>query len=393
MRIALVSNCASYVPHPTGYGVSVTLWGILTGLMEHGHNVDVYSLVRDRDEIPDGHLTHLQNFGIKSVVISPASAADPSVLSSAMQEVGLPDLILCYTVGALCMVQHPELAYIPTVCITVDLDHLLPLYRRQYQCRGIPISYPEMTQLHRQAQEIKDAHLPLLRSCAKVISYASHHSRWLTQMGVNSTYLPMPVSDSFYPGWYRTLGSLPENDKPRIALAGHLRGIATMSGLYFLVEEVLPHLDLDRYEFRICGSDELDPGLATRFRPYPQVQFLGYVPDIQREIMESDLFLCPTPIELGFRTRLAEVMSLSGCIVAHSANQLGMPELEDGINCYLSSSGWDMASLIRELSKEREREVRWRMGRNARLTYEENFLPSVTVGKLVAELETTSGGN
>lgn len=387
MKVALIST--HYMPHPTGYGVSVALWGILHGLLERGHSVFTLTIAKEHPEsVGRERMAAMAEIGCNGVVLGPLDKVSPALVESTLLE-EQPDVLVCYTAGALSYVMAPGLESIPKICITVDLDFQVPFYRRQYVNRSVPITYAELASFHTKAMEVKSGFLSLLRTADVVIEQARHHADWMNQMGIPAQYVPMTVPDPAFPGWRRNLEDLPQNPKPRVLLAGHIGGIATMSGLYYLVEDVFPGLNVDEFEWRIAGADSLTPDLATRFRPYPSVKFLGYVPDIHAEILSSDIFFCPTPIDLGFRTRLAEVAGLGGCIVTHSANALGMPELEHGVNCYMATSGFGLGTALGCLAMEENREHRLELGNNARTTYERHFAPDQSSSKVAAIVERT----
>jgi len=144
--------------------------------------------------------------------------------------------------------------------------------------------------------------------------------------------------------------------------------------------------DIDDYEWRVCGGDVLISDLQQRFKMYPQIEFVGYVGDIRKEILQADIFLCPTSIPVGVRTRLVEAMSLGSCIVAHSANGLGQPEFENGINVLLSETGLGIASLIKYIANSQDDKIR--LGHAARETFEREFCTAKSAGRVVDKLET-----
>ncbi len=232
-------------------------------------------------------------------------------------------------------------------------------------------------------KQAKDLLIPLLKDCAKVGNFCSHHAEWLREQGVDCDHTRMAIFDSAYTGWRRRWEDMPQNPKPRILLAGHINGIATLSGLFYLSEDILPHMDLSKYDIHICGGEIPRPDLVTRFKNYPSIIWRGFVPDIRKEILQADIFLCPTPITLGLRTRLIEIMSLGGFIIAHTGNSAGMKELVHGENCVMADTGEGIANLIEEYSNNPEE--RYRMGLKARETYEEYFAPDVA-GKFMVEM-------
>ena len=101
--------------------------------------------------------------------------------------------------------------------------------------------------------------------------------------------------------------------------------------------------------------------------------------------MQADIFLAPTPITLGLRTRLIEAMSLGSCIVAHQANQPGMPEMRDTLNAMLGVTGEGIARLIDQCAGDPA--MRYRLGHNARNTYEECFSPEKAGGIMADMIE------
>ena len=67
------------------------------------------------------------------------------------------------------------------------------------------------------------------------------------------------------------------------------------------------------------------------------------------------------------------------------AEAANLPELRDGVNCLLGGSGREIAEAI--VRAVRDPELRLRLGRAARTTYEETFHPSVAGRAIVERLE------
>ena len=248
------------------------------------------------------------------------------------------------------------------------------------------MSYAHIGALYKSCVAYKDQYLPLLKSCTKVGNFCAHHAEWLQEQGVDCDHTRMAILDSAFPGWVRAPEDMPKNDKTRILLAGHMIGIATMSGLYFLTEDIMPHLaNKKKYDINVYGDDAITPDLQTRLKAWPDIKLNGFIPDIRKEILQADIFLCPTPIPLGLRTRLIEVMSLGGFIICHEGNTIGMPEIVNGVNAAVGSTGKEIADLIKKYSNEPEE--RYRMGLAARETYEKYFSPEVAGGVMVDMIE------
>jgi len=376
--------CPNDVPYPTGGGQRENQAAILAEWLGRGHTAQI--IYRLEHATPD-ELTWLG----KQPGVSVAGADEPEDI----QRIGddfAPDVI--FGLGALSVgwggLINPTT---PRVCFSGDPSHLIPMLRRQYELRSVPLSYGELVALHNQAMELKSRYLPVLKGCAAVMCGAAQSVAWYRSMGVACEYIPNSVADPHEAGWRRGPADWPQNPKPVILQAGHLQGIATMSGLYFLAEDVLPHLhDVASFEWRVCGAQTLTVDLTTRFKPWPQVNFTGYVEDIGKEFADCDIFLCTTPEAVGVRTRIIEAMAHGCCVVAHAVNAVGQPELEDGKNILLGETGGDIARLIERAAFWPK--LRMDLGQAARETFERYFSPAQSQGRIVDRLEwAASAGN
>ena len=231
--------------------------------------------------------------------------------------------------------------------------------------------------------------MQLLSGCEAVGFFAAHHAEWVRKNGVPAClYLRTPVPDVTGPEWesLRSIG-LPRH-KPKILMIGHLKGTATLSGLYLFAEEILPLLE-ERlgpggFEVHVVGDYALPPDLA-RLLAKPSVRLRGHVEPADQEFLSSDVLLVPTPIELGCRVRILVGWSFGCCVVAHEANAHGIPEMVHEKNALVASDGQGLADgIIRAL---RDSSTRRRLGVNGRRTYEQEFAPSVAGARIAAELE------
>ena len=101
------------------------------------------------------------------------------------------------------------------------------------------------------------------------------------------------------------------------------------------------------------------------------------------------MVLVPTPIRLGVRVRILTAFSYGACVVAHSANALGIPELEHGENVLLGRNARELAdSVARAIA---EPELRRRTSAGARATYERFFAPPAAAGPIERILERIGG--
>ena len=359
------------VPHHTGGGVAESSWATLQELRLRGHQVLVLT---EHASSQPAVAEALRQAGAEHSV---ATAEE----RQAVVEAWRPDAIFALSVSSI--VPFDILPQVPRLCVVGDLDHQVPLYRRQYYARAVPLNYPELANLHKRAIGIKAAVSPMLKQCHTVVASCRHHSVWLESQGIPNQFIPAPAVDPKQKGWVRPLDSYPSNPCPRISMAGHLQGIATLSGLYFLAEDVMPWLLSDdgmRCEIRIAGAERLYQDLATRLMPYLDpsgpVTLLGYVEDIQAEMMQSEICLVTTPIDLGVRTRIIDAMALGCCLVIHQANLAGFAEgeLMPGENCLVGATGLEIMEALKTAADDPE--LRIRLGQNARQTFEKCHLDS-----------------
>lgn len=228
----------------------------------------------------------------------------------------------------------------------------------------------------------------LLSSCQSVAATAAHHAEWFSRNGVGGCkYLPNIVPDWGGENWAERRRNAPRNGKLRIAHLGHVEGTATRAGLHLLATETLPTLERELgegFEVHIYGKGRLSPEVEKKLQR-PSVHVRGFVDDIVSELLRADVFIVPTPIELGIRVRIPYAWSVGCCVVAHRANAAGLPELEHERNALLAASGKGLAHEIARLYYDPD--LREKLGYEGRRTYETAFSHQVTTRKILREIE------
>jgi hypothetical protein len=412
MRIAFV---ASDIPNREHGTVTYSSLLLLQGLRERGHDVSTILLLPSRSAFGDDAtrarwLSELAESGHQAVVV-PADVPPPSYgrvgrlrrlavpfAEDAFPHHGLhplvehelararPDATLVYLgFDALAATDGSRAA--PRFAFMGDPAHLPPRHRRRFEGierRGIAEWLWRIENRHH-----RRAVMGLLRRSDAAAVNAAHHAAELRRDGLTHVrYLQTPIDDWGGPEWAREKTELESKGPLRIALMGHLRGTATLTGLAFLADRVLPALDERKgsngYEVHVCGSGSLPAGLAQRL-DHPAVRLRGFVPDVVRELRQSHVFLVPTPIDLGARVRIASAWSCGACIVAHTANSRGIGELEHGRNGLLGDSGPALAEQI--VRAYDDPELRARLAAGGRATYESSYAPAATVPRVEAILE------
>jgi glycosyltransferase involved in cell wall biosynthesis len=229
----------------------------------------------------------------------------------------------------------------------------------------------------------------LLRGFASVGVFSGHHAEWARRHGARAWYAHYPMPDLVGPDWRdrRTAGQA-EPGPPRILMIGHLRGIGTISGLHLFVPEILPaltqELGPDGFEVHVVGGQDPPAAFVDGLR-HPAIRLRGQIASPEHEFFSAHVLLAPNPTTTGASARILSGLTFGSCVVAHTDSVVGVPELAHGSNSLLAPDG---AGLAREtLVALRDRELRERLGDEARRLYESSFSPPVAAGRIVEELE------
>jgi glycosyltransferase involved in cell wall biosynthesis len=186
----------------------------------------------------------------------------------------------------------------------------------------------------------------------------------------------------------------PPNERPRILMIGHLRGIGTISGLHLFVPSILPRLTEalgpDGFEVHVVGGHEPPDEFREGLR-HPAVLLRGQIDRPDDEFLRADVLLAPNPTTTGASARILSGLTFGSCIVAHSDSVIGIPELAHGDNCLLAPDGPGLAAAT--LKALASPELRTRLGARARRLYESAFAPEVAATRIVRELERIEGHN
>jgi glycosyltransferase involved in cell wall biosynthesis len=267
----------------------------------------------------------------------------------------------------------------PVMTLFGDPYHLPPLYRWWYtkEQRSLRLNVKEGLGPVR----IYLAQVPrlrrMMRACSVLGATAAHHSKWFSRVaGRPCLYLPSPVEDRAGSDWRERRARMHPNSPPRILAIGHLGQTVTIPGLKLFVRQVLPRLDQEfgpeGFEVHFIGSvtdapRELLEAAARR----SNIRLRGIVDPIDDELLRGDVVLALNPVRLGNRVRIATAFAFGCCVVSHTANRFGMPELRHEENLLLAEHGPQIArELIRAL---RDPALRQRLGDGGRRTYERDY--------------------
>ncbi len=393
MRFLLIDS-PGILPYMTGSGNRLIRWSLVAGLRECGCEVGmvVFDTKADRQD----HMVMLEQ--ARQVL----SQVDCSLwyfrrdsISKGQQEVGRiaegfkPDVVCLYGVEPI-QISSLLPSTIKRVVMSIDLQYLPDIYRGLYLLRyherknKLPILKYFVQRLIMAWRLRKDI-LESYNKVDRVINHAANHANWLRdRLKVSCLYVPNPVMPLANPPSEGIKAQRP----PKFILLGGVGGIATLSGLYYFANAVLPHLrkpiSKGTIEVHLIGKGELEPKLEKKFRMAGILQ-RGFVEDLGEELNSTWALLVPTPIRLGFRTRILDAFRHRLCVIAHDANAAGFLELQHGKNCLLAQSGSEFASQILEIATDEA--LRNRLSEQAYLDFETNLSAPVVCKKIITFIQ------
>lgn len=418
MRVATVF---AGLPNPWRAGGPLTHWATLGSLVEAGHDVVFCALPWEDEQRRDAKLEALAELGVRvreverprvaaaengrwgarasylrslawpdDLVLFPDSAlAEPLAAAIEAED---PDVVLAHAtpaISAAAGLPRPKLALTsdPPGLSRRLRTQLAPTYAWRLGRDELLYRLGATTFAHRADRRF----LELLRGFDSVGVFAAHHAEWARRHGVPAWYASSPIVDAAGPEWRERRAAAGRGSVPRILMIGHLRGISTISGLQVLVDDVLPRLTAelgpDGFEVHVVGDYEPPESLRAGL-DQAAVRLRGHVEPPDDEFLRADVVLVTTPIRTGPRVRILTAFSFGCCVVAHSANRLGIPALAHGENVLLGESG-RLAQLTIEAL--RAPTLRDRLGTAGRRLYESRFTPERAGGRIAEELERVAG--
>lgn len=417
MRVALVTHA---LPQPSSNGGPMTCWAIIKTLIERGHHVTVFSLLDPTDPFSTpARQAVLTSLGVTLVPVPvsgyvgdlmgrrlnkwlqllrpqvatfyPSAALAPRMQQLLEREE--PDVIFAYHYVALAATHGLRVA--PRVAGAADLWHW-PSLKRWTQMKPAATRFYISFTLTTLAGLLIYPRLmaELLNDCEVKGCFGAWDAAWLRRHGVpDCRYFQSPILDACGPAWQALRDAAPARRKPKIVTAiSHLGATSTSAMLHMLATQVLPRLERmlgpDGFEVHVIGEGQPPKALA-KMLPRPSVILRGRVEPADPEFLSADVLLIPTPIVLGLRLRIITGMSFGCCIVAHTNEALNIPELIDGQNALMASSGAGLAEAV--VRAIRDPALRRQLGVNARKTYEAHFHPSVAGNRMAVELERVAG--
>lgn len=406
---------ANSLPNPEGgHGCPVMSWAMVQWLKEAGHEIHVCAFsptAAEHEPLRERGRQYHQELGIPLHELALPAAFTPSnwppaqalrrVFSPRLSDywgVAMaqqsdwrrlvenikPDAFWLYSTDAVALA-HNTFPKIPRLASLIDLEHEARALKRDFRAQGL------RNAVRNQLETRQDRALPellgvMLKPCEVVVEHSITATQWLNERGIAARYLPNPVNVTLLAqDWYAERSRLlAQTSVKKILMVGHLRGVATRTGLRLLVQEILPHLERLRpapdWEIHIVGGGELLPELQAQLTSHPRVKLRGFVPDLTAEYQQAYLTLVAVSEKIGFRTRLVEAFAHHAPCVVHVNNRYGMPELLDEQNSLLADTGRGLAERMAGLLNDAA--SRQRLEQAARATYDQHLSNQVVMTQM-----------
>lgn len=400
-RIAIIT---SSLPNTFHGGGALTSYGVVKSFIRNNFNIYIITWKLDLEK-ESKTIKHLENMGVNIYVLAETKkqklrnvfgmvsgyfphALHGKEIKNILKKIK-PNILFMYHWEALAGVY--KIKDIPKIGIVGDPFNLPQLYRIKFDSKWNIFNKRKRILknflLRIYGKKKRKIMVNLLNSCDISGAFAYHHSKMLKEWGAKEcSYFQTPVPDPFINKVRKE--NLP--NKLKILLLGHLKGIATLSGLEFFAKNLLPTLKKDmgsnNFEVHIVGGYFNDmPDKLKLLLNHQEIKIRGHISPIDDEFLSSHLLLVPTPIELGIRVRIITSFSFGLPVVAHYANAKGIPELKNGENSLLADNGKDLVNHIVNIYKDNN--LREKLIKNGRKTYEESFSIETAGWKIINNVE------
>lgn len=267
-----------------------------------------------------------------------------------------PDIVYCYGHEAADIANRARGDY-KIVATFYDPPHISSRYKRWVELRygdikaKLNVLRRVFGTYSRWRLHLSDE-LPALASSDVLISHSYNHGL-LYQARLKRPLLYFPNPLEVVPKLTRQVS----RDTPTFLLAGSVASTVSLTGMYFFAHEVLPNIIEDlragRMRIHAVGGGKLSQDLEF-LKSVPNMSFLGFVSheNLLKEYQQATALLVPTPIRLGFRTRIMDAFRYHLPTVVHAANQAGFKELEHRSNTMMATTGKQFAKAMHEMMSD-----------------------------------------
>jgi glycosyltransferase involved in cell wall biosynthesis len=164
-----------------------------------------------------------------------------------------------------------------------------------------------------------------------------------------------------------------------LLFVGHLGVFHNIDAVTFLVEQILP---IVRQDVPDCILTIIGAGLSSKISElerYPGVKVLGFVPDLNRALNGTAVFVAPLRFSAGVQTKVLEAMAAGVPVVTTSSVNAGLAAQPDQ-EVLVGDGAPELASQVIKLL--RDDLFRSQLGRAGRRFVEQRFSWQVAAGRL-----------
>jgi hypothetical protein len=178
-----------------------------------------------------------------------------------------------------------------------------------------------------------------------------HRFFWNRICGFKNCLLNMTSIESIYE---EGRSSLRNNN---VLIMGKLDQIENLYSQYFLVYKFFPVFLKNKFSssiniFILGNINGALNSLKEIVDDNSNVKFLGFVENIDQYWYTSKILLVTTTTYLGVRTRIFSAFSKGCIVICHFSCKASIPQLEDGENCIICSTGQEFTNSIMKVSND-----------------------------------------
>ena len=300
-----------------------------------------------------------------------------------------PDLIFCEHSAPWVAVSQLNLS-IPSFLCVHDFDDILKGAKRiGYFHKTRLKSIRRFIAILRErwiAFRLKKYSYELFKKNNKVIACGKSDSDTLNNKGINSIYIPTPVFQ--YPKnenltlVKRKLGNKKSyNDFVKIIHVGGLSSSHNAKGVSWFLNQCLPILKNsvieNKYQIHFIGSTDNVSDEIMKYKDEPNLYFLGFVKDLEKELSEADFAIVPPGYPTGFRTKIPEAFAYGLPVVTGKHDAYGVGLKPDDPRVIVADTPEEYADACKRLIEDSE--LRCKMGKIALETWREDYDPDKVI--------------
>ena len=228
----------------------------------------------------------------------------------------------------------------------------------------------------------------LTQRCSGVVALGRHLLSYISSFHRRVVFAPCAIPER--PGEVQErimdrLHSTPDAGKEvaRVLYVGSLRNSHTQVSLPFLVERVVPRLRAalgpTAFALTIVGSTGGNEKLRSKYEDVPNVEFAGFVQNLDEEYLSATCQVVPSGLGTGIRVKIPESLSYGLPVVTSSceADALGLGD-RDG--CVIAD---DPEAYVRAIVRlVLEPAFRIATGRDGLRAYRKRFSPQAVIPPL-----------